>query len=867
MSIKEKAKEYTGYQLSVVLIAGENSRGLDPKKPIHYWDKLQEKALTEDELESLFNQGTIRPEIEHEIKPKDKPSYISKGIKLWGEPGSLGIITGAISGGLEVIDVDTKQDTTGSLWDEFKALIQDNPPGVYENLVIAQTPSGGYHIYYRCSQIGGNIKLASRPTRETLIETRGEGGYVVAPPSQGYTYIQGDPGKIPTITPEQRAILLNIARSFNQLQEEKPKIKAITSTPSSSPGLTPWEDYNSRGDVIALLESRGWRVVSQRGERINLLRPGETTSKASGNFHTGLRVLRIFSTSTEFSSDKAYSPDQVFSLLECNNDSKLTYRRLLELGYGEPYKGDQPTPTQVKTERITVVNQVNRETSVITSPGETLKIENLQTAQGEIVITSPGAEATDEELKAIALIEETGKRIYIREAQEPEIRSYQYKLQAILNKYATLQETRGGLTDRDIDNLLDEVVETATRIAEPLDRDRYKKLFLDQAGIKELGITQESYKITIDRLTTTQEREAQATALRDLLSDVSSLPTDKALDKIEGKLGDIKAITGKSLLPPPMSFTSLLEDIGSTPPAFKTGYSSLDKFVGFTPGAITLIAGRPSHGKTTLLFNLLLNMSSLYQGEGYKFKYFHYEEANRNIGVKLLNRLTATDLSSHFRDYPDLAMFSNYEFIKAYIRDKRTDIKELEEGKRQLRELIDSQLIELIDTRPSVENLSRLIAHYSKTQKIGAIFIDYIQRMRTEATKQNIREEIAHISDEVLQIAKESGLAIILGAQLNRETVKGAIKKPTLENLKEAGNLEEDANTVLSVYNESREKAETPEGETYNGLREVNLEIKALKNREGEVNQTALLYFDKYTGLIKDSQSISPGSSYFSNPK
>jgi len=130
MSIKETAKEYLSYKLSVVLIAGENSRGLDPKKPIHYWDSLQDKALTEEELETLFNKGTIRPEIEHTVSPKDKPSYIAKGIKLWGEPQAIGIITGAISGGLEVIDVDTKQDNTGSLWDEFRALIQDNPPGL-----------------------------------------------------------------------------------------------------------------------------------------------------------------------------------------------------------------------------------------------------------------------------------------------------------------------------------------------------------------------------------------------------------------------------------------------------------------------------------------------------------------------------------------------------------------------------------------------------------------------------------------------------------------------------------------------------------------------------------------------------------------
>jgi replicative DNA helicase len=120
--------------------------------------------------------------------------------------------------------------------------------------------------------------------------------------------------------------------------------------------------------------------------------------------------------------------------------------------------------------------------------------------------------------------------------------------------------------------------------------------------------------------------------------------------------------------------------------------------------------------------------------------------------------------------------------------------------------------------------------------------------MRTDRRTQDKRTEIGHISDQVLQIAKENNLPVILGAQLNRSTQKN---KPTLENLKEAGNLEEDANTVLSIYNEHREDLENKEngGETIK-VRHVSLEIKALKNREGEANRKTVLDFDQYTGVI-----------------
>jgi replicative DNA helicase len=260
------------------------------------------------------------------------------------------------------------------------------------------------------------------------------------------------------------------------------------------------------------------------------------------------------------------------------------------------------------------------------------------------------------------------------------------------------------------------------------------------------------------------------------------------------------------------------------------------------------------------MFNLLLQMSSLYKEESFYF--FTYEEPVKNISVKLLNRLINTDLSGYFREVRDLAKPTNYEFIKSYIGARRTDISQIEEGKRQLQELIDSQRIRVIDKNYSVEELSSLIAYLNKKERIGALFIDYIQRMRTDAKTQDMRTKIAHISDSVLQIAKDSGLPIILGAQLNRATQDSKGGKPKLENLKEAGNLEEDANTVLSVYNESREKDETSEGDSYKGVKEVELEIKALKNREGEVNQTALLTFDKWTGVIKDKSSSSKPKFY-----
>lgn len=878
-NIKNKAKEYLGAGLSVVFLK-ENKRPC-----LSQWEALESQALTPQEIDTLFNKGSIRTEIEREVKKKDGSSFIAKGIKIYTkeEPEYLGIIAGKVSGGLEVIDVDCKYDLTGSLWDEFKSLLEDNLGDTFKSLVIATTKSGGYHIYYRCTEIEENLKLANRNTTQeereatyhekikagdneatakkasqndkirVLIETRGEGGYVVAPPSNGYFFIQGTPQGIPQITEGERACIMAIARDFNQVEETITPIKNKASATyiTSVSGVTSLEDYNQRGDAVELLKSHGWTEVKTSGERVNLLRPGDSSAESSGNYHTGKRCFISFSTSTQFEPGKPYSPSEIFNLLECGGDWTATAKKLGQLGYGDKsYRG--PSTKEMITERITVeaVNKVTNVNQVISKPGDSLKKETFKTDLGwELVITSPGLEAQEEVLNVIKLAQGSGKRIYIKEGATEPIREYKYQLRALFEKYGAIQEESGGLTDRETDNLLDEVIKISLGL-EPIDRDIFKKDFLSLDTIRDLGITEESLSITLDRLTSTREKEAQEKAFKKLLSEATELQelgdTKGALDLLEKKSKEVKLKGAESLLPPPMSFNTLLEDIATIPQGYRTGYPSLDRFIDFTPGAISLIAGRPSHGKTTFMFNLLLEMAKLYPEE--KFYFFSYEEPVRNISVKLLNRLTGMDLKPSFSDY-NLSTPTNYEFIKNYIKTRRTDIPWIEEGKKQLKELIDSQRITLIGENYSVEDLSKLIGHLQKKEKIGAVFIDYIQRMKTERRTQDKRTEIAHISDQTLQIAKDTGLPIILGAQLNRSTNQS---KPALENLKEAGNLEEDANLVLSVYNESREKEETPEGESYNGLREVDLEIKALKNREGEVNKGASLTFDKWTGLVKE---------------
>jgi len=283
----------------------------------------------------------------------------------------VGLVCGKPSGNVEALDFDLKYDLSGNLFERYKQLINGYEKGLLNKLVVQKTKNGGFHIIYRCPKIEGNLKLANRSTTEdekkktfddtyvaeslkgkddteakkvakktadndkvrVLIETRGLGGQIVISPTDGYKMIFGDIQSITEISEAERDMLVGVARQFNEYLEE-----AITYNAKDIPktaGISPFEDFDSRGDVIALLERNGWKIVKQKGQKTLLLRPGQSTAESSGNYDHARKWFSVFTTSTEFEPQRAYRPYAVFAILECNKNFSEASKKLLDLGYGE----------------------------------------------------------------------------------------------------------------------------------------------------------------------------------------------------------------------------------------------------------------------------------------------------------------------------------------------------------------------------------------------------------------------------------------------------------------------------------------------------------------------------------------------------
>ncbi len=325
-AVFEAAVKYVDAGLSVIPIdAQEPSKSPDPRR-IRSWQTYQVRLPRPDELRAWYERGG---------------------------PFGLAVIGGGVSGrdrghGLEIIDIDTLE--LAAPWLEK---VEEQVPGLTQRLVMVQSPRPGRHVYYRCRQFGGSQKLAcapaagDRPTKNTLIELKAEGGYCLVCPSPRrchprnglYRLFDGSPDltQVPVITPEQRAVLLEAARSFNRWTVHEPKQSHPPTRTVRPDGKRPGDDFERRASWADILVPHGWVLVRRRGEIEDWRRPGKDDGISATSDYAGSGLLYVFSTNGfPFEEGRGYSKFSAFAALNHNGDYGKAAQALKEKGFGPP---------------------------------------------------------------------------------------------------------------------------------------------------------------------------------------------------------------------------------------------------------------------------------------------------------------------------------------------------------------------------------------------------------------------------------------------------------------------------------------------------------------------------------------------------
>ena len=244
-------------------------------------------------------------------------------IKNYPTSMAIFIVCGEGSGNLEVLDFDTKYDSSKTITKRWVESLSFSPKTI--GLPVVKTMSGGYHIYYRLPYTpDGNQKLAKNKDGQAVIETRGQGGYVIAPPHPSYKVIHGDLNNIPTITKEQHEDLIQSAVNL----DEMPDISTFKNygTTSTNTGDRPGDVYDRETKWMDILVPLGWHSPRDgKNGIVYLTRPGKKfgTSGALVTSKQGNQLFYCFTSSCPpFEPQTSYTKFGAKTLLEYDGDFK-----------------------------------------------------------------------------------------------------------------------------------------------------------------------------------------------------------------------------------------------------------------------------------------------------------------------------------------------------------------------------------------------------------------------------------------------------------------------------------------------------------------------------------------------------------------
>jgi putative DNA primase/helicase len=313
----------------------------------------------------------------------------SATMRLWYDHGpddqyGVGLLTGRVSGDLEMLELEGVVAEDNEFMEEIDGKIRRAGLGDLWDLLHDGyhefTPSAGMHLLYRIGDhpVPGNTKIAQRPKdpadytdkdretmartpkaviMETLIETRGEGGYVIVAPSQGPVHPTGNPwvlgygcqaGQVPTITWEQREALVAALAAFDV---PRPRVeKAAKAAPMPERTGTRalgkvGDDFNERADWASILEPHGWTFHHADGHTLYWERPGGSStgghSASTGHDPSADRMF-VFSSATVFPSHEPMTKFYVYCVLNHGENWQACTRDLASQGYGE----QRPLPSK-----------------------------------------------------------------------------------------------------------------------------------------------------------------------------------------------------------------------------------------------------------------------------------------------------------------------------------------------------------------------------------------------------------------------------------------------------------------------------------------------------------------------------------------
>jgi replicative DNA helicase len=230
-----------------------------------------------------------------------------------------------------------------------------------------------------------------------------------------------------------------------------------------------------------------------------------------------------------------------------------------------------------------------------------------------------------------------------------------------------------------------------------------------------------------------------------------------------------------------------------------SGIPALDRLIGpMSPGELIVIAGRPGMGKTTLATNLVMRIADQKDGNGARTNgaiLFELEMGEDQTSARMMaDRAYLRDNPIHFQDILRATALDDERMWR--ITNAQRELA------RMPLEVDYASRLTLVDVRARIHTMRKRMAAKGVTLRVAVVdYLKFIQA--TDRYKGNRAYEVGEITAGLKQIAKDEGIAMVLLAQLNRGVEAREDKRPTLADLRESGDIENDADVVAFFYREA----------------------------------------------------------------
>ena len=258
-----------------------------------------------------------------------------------------------------------------------------------------------------------------------------------------------------------------------------------------------------------------------------------------------------------------------------------------------------------------------------------------------------------------------------------------------------------------------------------------------------------------------------------------------------------------------------IENRGTGLSGLPTYFADLDYYLsGLQEGNLIVLASRPSMGKSSLGLNISTNASK----EGKVVAFFSLEMTKEELVQRVL--FSEAKVTSGDARKGQLGPEKWSRVVEAASKVNSLPLY-----------FDDAPVITVTDIRAKSRRLK-------SSKGLDLIVVDYLQLMQS-SSGDNRQQEIAEISRNLKNLARELRVPILALSQLNRAAEAREDKRPRLGDLRESGAIEQDADIVMMLY---RDDYYNP-GTEIPGVAEVNI----VKNRSGQTGKVELFFSKEFT--------------------